>query len=58
MRVLTIGVFMPFLTATSYYTMASLTARSLILLENSALTFDEVVWGGEANITHFKAGVN
>jgi hypothetical protein len=38
--------------------MASLRAHSRFLLENSSLNLMEVVGGGEANMTYFKAGIN
>jgi hypothetical protein len=38
--------------------MASLRARSLFLLEKNVLKFDGMVWGGEGNMTYFKAGIN
>jgi hypothetical protein len=40
--------------------MASLRARNLFFFfpDNSALNLMEVVWGGEANMTYFKAGIN
>jgi hypothetical protein len=38
--------------------MASVTARNLFLLENSALPFDGNGVGGKANMTYFKAGIN
>jgi hypothetical protein len=38
--------------------MASLTARKLFLLRIVPKNLMEVVWGGEANMAYFKAGIN